>query len=172
MNDILPDLLRPNLDLVICGTAVGTKSSKVGSYYAGRDNKFWSILEETGLTPYRIRPDNFNDLTEFGIGLTDLAKKVSGGDSDLNPSDFDTVELRRKIKEYQPFIVGFNGKNSAKQFLHVETVNYGLQTARVDETFLFVLPSTSRSAKNYWNSRYWHELSDFVNKKEFKEFNA
>ena len=110
MNDILPDLLRPNLDLVICGTAVGTKSSKVGSYYAGRDNKFWSILEETGLTPYRIRPDNFDDLTEFGIDLTDLAKKVSGVDSDLNPSEFDTVELRRKIKEYQPFVVGFNGK--------------------------------------------------------------
>lgn len=65
MNDILPDVLRPNLDLIICGTAVGTESSRVGCYYAGQQNKFRSILKKTGLTPYRIRPENFSDLTRL-----------------------------------------------------------------------------------------------------------
>ena len=53
-NDILPDVLIPNLKLVICGSAVSTQSSQVGSYYAGQGNKFWKILHETGLTPRQL----------------------------------------------------------------------------------------------------------------------
>jgi hypothetical protein len=35
--------------MVICGTAVGTASALAGAYYAGRGNRFWTILLQTGL---------------------------------------------------------------------------------------------------------------------------
>ena len=56
MNDILPDVLRPNLDLIICGTTVGTESSRVGCYYAGQQNKFWSILKKPVLRRIEFDP--------------------------------------------------------------------------------------------------------------------
>ena len=49
--DVLPDVLRASLRIVLCGSAVGTASAKAGAYYAHQQNKFWKILHETGLTP-------------------------------------------------------------------------------------------------------------------------
>ena len=66
----LPDVLRPGLRLVICGSAAGAVSAARGAYYAGPGNKFWPILAEVGLTPRLLRPDEFATLPAFGIGLT------------------------------------------------------------------------------------------------------
>ena len=35
MSHVLPDLLRPGLRLVVCGTAAGAVSAAKGAYYAG-----------------------------------------------------------------------------------------------------------------------------------------
>ena len=59
---ILPDLLPHNLKVVFCGTAAGTQSAQAGAYYAGRGNKFWRILHETGLTPRQLAPHEFPTL--------------------------------------------------------------------------------------------------------------
>lgn len=37
---VLPDLLRPGLRVVFCGTAAGAASALSGAYYAGRGNRF------------------------------------------------------------------------------------------------------------------------------------
>jgi TDG/mug DNA glycosylase family protein len=38
---VLPDVLKPGLKVVFCGTAVGNKSARASAYYAGRGNQFW-----------------------------------------------------------------------------------------------------------------------------------
>jgi G:T/U-mismatch repair DNA glycosylase len=43
---LLDDLLRIGLRLVICGTAAGERSAKLGAYYAGPGNKFWRTLHD------------------------------------------------------------------------------------------------------------------------------
>lgn len=85
----LSDILRPNLKLVICGTAAGNKSAELGTYYAGTNNMFWEILNTTGLTPRQLRPDEYEKLLEYGIGLTDIAKKASGMDADIPDAEYD-----------------------------------------------------------------------------------
>ena len=160
--EILPDLLSHKLELIVCGTAVSRKSSKIQSYYAGRGNKFWSILNETGLTPLELKPQNYRRLTEFGIGLTDLAKKVSGSDKYLNQEDYDRISFRKKTLEYQPGVVGFNGKEAAKIFLSKNKVSYGCQDVQIGDSILFVLPSTSNSANRFWDPNYWHELAKLI----------
>ena len=74
----LPDLLAPNLKLVICGSAAGQKSADVGHYYAGPGNALWRTLFEIGLTPRELKPEEWQQLLEFGIGLTDLVKDQAG----------------------------------------------------------------------------------------------
>ena len=80
---ILPDLLAPGLDIVFCGTAVGAESARRRAYYAGPGNAFWPTLAQVGLTPRRLKPEEYPLLLTFGIGLTDLAKHVSGNDDIL-----------------------------------------------------------------------------------------
>ena len=77
---ILPDVLCPGLRVVFCGTAASVVSAARGAYYAGPGNRFWSILAEIKLTPHQLKPDEFRLLPTFGIGLTDIAKTVSGID--------------------------------------------------------------------------------------------
>ena len=71
---VLPDLLRPGLRIVFCGTAAGTVSAARGAYYAHPQNRFWSALHAAGLTPRQLRPEEFGLLPQWGLGLTDIAK--------------------------------------------------------------------------------------------------
>jgi hypothetical protein len=80
---VLPDLLQPNLRIVFCGTAAGTISAQRGHYYAHLQNKFWATLHAIGLTSRRLDPSEFRRLADWGIGLTDIAKHVSGKDWQL-----------------------------------------------------------------------------------------
>ena len=164
-SDILPDLLRHNLDLVICGTAVGQQSAESGWYYAGPSNKFWTILNDTGLTSYKLSPKEYENLEKFGIGLTDLAKKRSGVDKNLKTRDFDIERFKKKLLEYQPYIIGFNGKKAAELCLGKDRVSYGRQDIRLGESILFVLPSTSYKARQHWEPIYWHQVAKLIETK-------
>jgi double-stranded uracil-DNA glycosylase len=80
---VLDDMLAPGLRIVFCGTAPGRLSAEQQAYYAHPQNKFWRILHETGLTPRRLRPDEYRELLTLGIGLTDIAKHAFGMDNQL-----------------------------------------------------------------------------------------
>lgn len=74
---VLPDYLAPGLRVVFCGTAVGETSAKRGHYYAGPGNEFWPLLYESGLVSEPLTPQDDARIVEFGIGLTDLAKRIA-----------------------------------------------------------------------------------------------
>ena len=158
---ILPDILAEGLRVVFCGTAVGDVSAKRGAYYAGPGNRFWSILQETGLTPRKLEPEEFGELLSHHIGLTDLTKKVSGSDSVIGVGHFDISGFERKIKLAHRRVVAFNGKRAA-QIYFGKPVTYGYQLRLIGRSAVFVLPSTSGAARGYWQADYWQELERFL----------
>lgn len=155
---VLPDILVPGLKIVFCGTAAGDTSARLGAYYAGPGNKFWATLHEVGLTTHRLRPDQFKTLPDFGIGLTDLVKTTSGGDSRIAAHDFDTAAFRKKIEHFSPAIVAFNGKRAAQEFFS-NKVGYGRQQDSIGASVAYVLPSTSGAASGFWDIRFWNEVA-------------
>ena len=159
---ILPDVLAPGLKVVFCGTAAGTASARARAYYAGPGNRFWDMLFETGLTPKRLEPAQFQEVIAYGIGLTDVVKTASGSDASLSAEAFDPDRLQERILELKPGILAFNGKRSAQSFLEASKVEYGQQTTQLGSTALFVLPSTSGAARGFWQPSYWHELAERV----------
>lgn len=158
---MLDDLLRSGLRLVICGTAVGARSAKRLEYYAGKGNRFWHVLQESGLTPNVILGSSeFTRLADFGIGLTDLAKGVAGNDHEIPADRFDREALRDKMLEFQPRALAFNGKKAASIYFarNTRTIEYGLQEDRIGATALWVLPSTSGAARGHWRDGPWKDL--------------
>jgi TDG/mug DNA glycosylase family protein len=163
--DIIPDLLRPDLDLVICGTAPSVISAARGAYYANPGNRFWRVLAETGLTPRRFRPEEFPRLLELGIGLTDVCKTAFGQDEDLPRLGFDRNRLAAAMRRYRPRLLAFNSKRAAAEFLALPTgrIRYGLQSAvplsLADMPPMMVLPSTSGLACRAWDAAPWHAMA-------------
>lgn len=155
---ILRDVLGPDLRVVFCGTAAGTASARAGAYYAGPGNAFWTTLHEVGLTPRRLRPEEYSEVLRYGIGLTDICKVRSGSDSDVGPSAFDVPRLIRALVQYEPAWIAFNGKNAAKGALG-RPVAYGEQPERLGPSRVYILPSTSAAARRYWDLRQWQVLA-------------
>jgi TDG/mug DNA glycosylase family protein len=153
---VLPDVLEPGLRVVFCGTAVGDKSARVGAYYAGPGNRFWRVLARVGLTPHELAPSDFAELPRYGIGLTDLARFVSGSDQTVSSATFDTDELTQNLREISPQAIAFNGKRAAEAFLN-RSVTYGTQPESVSEATIFALPSTSAAARGFWDESHWKD---------------
>src|SRR6185437_4604680 len=80
---VLPDVLEPGLRIVFCGTVAGTVSARRGAYYAHPQNRLWPALYAAGLTPRLMKPEEYPELLQWGLGLTDIAKHVSGMDREL-----------------------------------------------------------------------------------------
>lgn len=159
MNHVLPDLLKPGLALVFCGTAAGTASAKARAYYAGPGNAFWETLFVTGLTPVRLAPSEFRRLLEFGIGLTDICKASHGSDQEVGTTEFDLERLETEVAMVEPSRFAFNGKNAARGALGRQ-VEYGVQPERIGGAEVWVLPSTSGAARRYWSIEPWRRLAE------------
>jgi double-stranded uracil-DNA glycosylase len=161
---ILPDLLVPNLKLVICGTAASIIAAREKAYYANPTNRFWRTLYNVGLTPRQLSPKEFPQLLDYGIGLTDVAKDAKGNDVDLLKSDFDAEGFLQKMAEYQPKVIAFTSKKAASVALYTTTgkLTYGLQAEKLEQSHVWILTSPSGAARSYWDETVWQALADFV----------
>ena len=159
---ILPDVLDVGLFAVFCGTAAGDTSARERAYYADPRNRFWPILQETELTPVRIRPANFPLIRQYRLGLTDLNQVASGPDRQHEAVLFDVERFKEKIRDHAPVIVAFNGKKAAELVLGQKRVAFGPQSVGMLGAAVWVLPSTSGAAGRSWDPVHWFALADAV----------
>lgn len=156
--DVLPDVLAPGLVLLLCGSAPGTFSARVGAYYAKPGNAFWPTLHRVGLTPRQLAPAEFTSLPDYGIGLTDLGKHAFGADHELPPGAYDTARLDATVLRWRPRLLAFTAKAPARAFLG-RAVATGPQPERIGETEIWVLSSPSGRARRFWDEAAWQALA-------------
>ncbi|MDR3518871.1 MAG: mismatch-specific DNA-glycosylase [Azospirillaceae bacterium] len=159
---ILPDLLAPELDLVLCGTAPSHASAAAQAYYAKPGNLFWPTLYRVGLIPDPLMPAQYPALLCWGIGLTDLCKTEQGSDAELSATAFDSAGFVAKLLKFRPAVVAFTSKTAAGHFLGRTRLAYGLQPEPVHGASLFVLPSPSGRARGYWRIEPWQDLAAVI----------
>src|SRR5215469_2986075 len=140
----LPDYLRKGMKLILVGANPGDRSARVGHYYAGRTNQFWSIMYESGVLPEPIGYEDDRRCLEFGIGMTDLVKRPTRG-----------------IEEMRPRVIAFNGKTVYEKFTG-RPCKLGLQKEKLYDAQVFVLPSTSgqnAGTERAVKTRYFKQLA-------------
>jgi len=157
---VVPDLLRPGLRLVLCGTAPSRASFEAQAYYAHPGNIFWKTLHEVGLTPSRFRPKDYPQLFDLGIGLTDLNKREWGADAELTPAGFDRGSFIAKMALHRPRLIAFDSKFAAGQYFLNRTISYGLQSETLSGIPLWVVPSTSGRARRFFDLAPWQALAN------------
>ena len=160
---MLKDVLKEKLAVVFCGTAKGKASATKGFYYAGPGNKFYAVLHQAGFTPSRLLPSECYSINEYNIGLTDLVHTESGNDNQISKESYEVDLFIEKMKNYKPNYIAFTSKAAASFALgfkgFTSIIDYGLQNQMIGESKVYVLPSTSGSARAYWNEKFWFELS-------------
>jgi TDG/mug DNA glycosylase family protein len=158
MDDVLPDVLAPDLTVLFCGNAAGTVSARVGAPYAGPGNNFWGTLHEVGLTPVLLAPPEFRRMLEFGLGLTDACKVMFGSDAEVGTAHHDGSRLKETVRRAAPHHLAFVGKRAAETVTG-RSVSYGAQAERFGGAHTWVLPSTSGRARRYWTIEPWQQLA-------------
>jgi TDG/mug DNA glycosylase family protein len=151
----VPDVLEPGVRLVFCGINPGWVSAAARAPFANPRNDFWRLLHAAGFTSRLLAPHEFRTLPEYGIGLTNAARRATRGSGDLRAADF--ADARERLEgiaaELAPAVVAFVGK-AAYQGVFRERPAHGPQERRLGETALFVLPSTSpANAAVPWDER-------------------
>ncbi len=161
---LIPDVLKPGLDVVFCGTALGHESARQRAYYAHPGNAFWPALHRLDFTPERIAPKDYIRVLDYGIGLTDMCKTTSGNDHELPHGCFDAEGLYNKIMHFQPRYLAFTSKNAASAYLGspVGRIAYGEQETYIGGTRMFVLSSPSGQARRWWREDVWETLASKV----------
>ena len=93
-----------------------------------------------------------------------------GNDIEISDSSYDVQGFITKMELYQPKFIAFNSKKGASFVLGFQgitrLVKYGLQDNTIGKSKVFVLPSTSGSARLYWDEKYWFGLKEGIDKNE------
>ena len=159
----LPDVLAPGLRVLFCGINPGRVSAAAGAHFANPRNDFWRLLHATGFTSRLYKPSEQHAVLKEGIGITNAAYRTTPGSGDLRRADFaDAAErLERIAHKLRPRWIGFVGKEAYRGAFG-ERAELGMQERRLDETRLFILPSTSpANAAVPWleRERWFQELA-------------
>jgi double-stranded uracil-DNA glycosylase len=156
-------VLAPDLTVVFVGINPGRVSAAARAHFGNPRNDFWRLLHAAALTSRLYEPAEQFSLLEEGIGVTNAAYRTTPGSGDLRRGDFtgSAERLERIARELRPGWLGFVGKEAYRGTFG-RRPDLGLQAERLDDTKLFVLPSTSpANAAVPWDERvrWFRELA-------------
>jgi TDG/mug DNA glycosylase family protein len=114
---MLADLLEPKLTVVFVGTSVSEASARAEHYYADPRNRFWDLLDATGLTADAgLTSARDREVLEHGIGITDLVKgRAASSDRHLSDHEYDVEGFLARVRAATPEIIAFNGLEAARR---------------------------------------------------------
>lgn len=158
----LKDRIAPGGRVLFVGINPGVRSAITGHHFAGYSNRFWKLLNDSGLTPERVTFEHDDRLPEWGLGITNLIARPSPGIDVLRPAEY--VEgwkiLERKIRRYRPQVVAFVGVTLYRAILPLLEASaacapndagrvLGCHPMTVHGAALFVLPNPSGRNANF-----------------------
>jgi TDG/mug DNA glycosylase family protein len=139
--------------VLFVGINPGVRSALTGHHFAGFSNRFWKLLYQSRLVP---RPMTYTDddlLPEWGFGITNIIARATPGIDTLQAGEYlkGGARLRRKVSRYQPAVVALVGVTVFRALYPARKgpVVVGLQSERLGEAAVFVLPNPSGRNANY-----------------------
>ena len=140
------DLLEHGLKLVFCGYNPSLASGRSGHHYAHPGNRFWRVLQASGITNRLYEPQEDERLLGLGIGFTNLCSRPTRRADELTRDEIraGAEELREKLEEFRPRVVAYTGIGVYKWFRATSKVSWGVQdSSAVPGVTDVVVPSPS-----------------------------
>jgi double-stranded uracil-DNA glycosylase len=149
----LRDRIKPGVRVLFVGINPGIRSSLTGHHFAGFSNRFWKLLHESKLVPEPITYEDDDRLCEWGYGVTNIVARPTPGIDTLNREEYveGRAKLRVKVRRYKPAVVAMVGVTVFRAMFPERkgVVALGLQTERLGDSAVFVLPNPSGRNANF-----------------------
>lgn len=142
----IPDHIKEDLQVLFIGFNPSIRSGETGHHYANPTNRFWTILQLSGLTERKYSSEEDYKLLDLGYGLTNIVARPTKNAAELTKAEYEAGRkaLIQKISRYKPKIACFVGKGVYEQFSKQKNIPWGeQQRSVVPETIDFVAPSSS-----------------------------
>lgn len=142
----LPDIIVSDLKILFIGINPGLRSAEIGHHFAGRSNRFWKFLFESGLTPSKYDATEDRRLLESGFGITNIVPRTTATAAELTPVELrkGAVVLKSLLQENRPRVAAYLGKVIYQYLSGRKDFNWGFQdSAAVEGVIDFVLPNPS-----------------------------
>ncbi|HJV46206.1 MAG TPA: G/U mismatch-specific DNA glycosylase [Bacillota bacterium] len=142
----IPDLIQEELNILFVGYNPSLRSGETGHHFANPNNRFWTILHQSGITPRKYQPGEDQDLLSLGYGFTNIVPRPTRTALEITREEYieGRENLKEKISHYRPRIVCFVGKGVYEEYSQRKNIVWGFQVRsiihRVEE---FVAPSSS-----------------------------
>ena len=142
---LLPDVLKPDLDVVFCGINPGLYSAATGHHFARPGNRFWPALYAGGFTGRLIKPDEDHLLPDWGSGLTNLVGRATAGAAELSRAELiaGLAVLEKKIGTFRPRWLAVLGIGAFRIAFQRPRASLGRQEERLGGASIWVLPNPS-----------------------------
>ncbi len=141
----LPDIIKEDLSVLFVGYNPGLKSAQEGHHYAGKSNRFWKLLYDAGLTPYKLKPYEDRELLNYGYGSTNIIDRETKSAAELTDEEYEAgrEKLKKLLRKYHPKIVCYVGIGVYQRFAKKKDIKPGLQSNPVVEGVLDYVCSSS-----------------------------
>ncbi|GAA2583635.1 G/U mismatch-specific DNA glycosylase [Dactylosporangium fulvum] len=142
---LLPDVIAPDLDVLLCGINPGLWSAATGHHFARPGNRFWPALHLGGFTPRQLRPDEQELLLEYGLGITNLAARATARADELTRAELTAGGeiLRDKVGRFAPRWLAVLGVTAFRTAFTAQHVQVGPQEQEFAGARLWILPNPS-----------------------------
>lgn len=153
----IPDVIKPGLRVLFCGINPGLYSGAVGRHFARPGNRFWPALHRSGFTDRQLSPFEDHLLLESGVGVINLVQRATASASELSPQELidGAAVVTEKVRRHRHAVIAFAGIGAYRAAFGRPAGRVGLQTARIGQTSVWVLPNPSGLNASY-------QLPDFV----------
>jgi len=158
MEQILSDVVGPDLRVLFCGINPGTLSGELGLHFARPGNRFWRLLFAGGFTESVLMPKEQHILPRLGVGITNLVGRVTSAASELSVSELHegAALLETKVEVLRPYCVAVLGLQAYRTAFRKPGATIGPQPERIAGALLWLLPNPSGLQARYQMS----EMSD------------
>jgi TDG/mug DNA glycosylase family protein len=141
----VPDVIADDLRVLFCGINPGLYSAWSGHHFARPGNRFWPALHIGGFTKRLLRPSEERELLSTGCGITNIAARASASADELAPAELVAGgrKLVGRVRRRQPRFLAVLGVGAYRVAFGRPKAGLGLQTERIGETQIWVLPNPS-----------------------------
>jgi double-stranded uracil-DNA glycosylase len=147
----IPDVLGPDVRLLIVGINPGLRSAAVGASFANRGNRFWAALHRAGITDHVVDTSegfaqaDLDLLAERHLGMTTLVRRATARADELTAAELvaGRADLANRVAGIRPRVVAMLGITAYRVAFERPKALIGLQPDRIAGVPLWVVPNPS-----------------------------
>ena len=141
----MPDLVRPGLDVLLCGINPSLWSGAVGLHFATPGNRLWPTLHLAGWTPRQLKPWDTEEVLAAGLGITNLVMRATARADELTDDELRAglPRLEELAERVRARFIGFLGLSSYRVATGRKKAAVGPQETAIGPSQVWLLPNPS-----------------------------